>query len=642
MASIGSLVVDMSVNTGKFETDLGRAGKAAEKRSREIQRSFEELGKKVALAAVAAATAIGAMALKAIEAGDNLAKAASKSGIAIKAFSELAYAAQSSDIDLNSLSTALKKMQVSLSEAGTGSKEVILALKALGLTIKDLAGLSPDKQFELLADRINKLKDPADRTRAAVEFFGKAGADLLPLFESGAAGIRALRTEALALGKTLDEKGAKSIQDADAALKRMKAAGEGLAQTLTIKLAPAIEKIADSLRIAFGGGTEADTLKSLKGIRENILSGVGGDISRFPSAGNELKYLKDLDAQITELERKTRLRQAPVTHNRGATLTDTSAPGFAISEASIEAQKALAKQSKEIADFIASTQADIVDQAERDAQKVSDSILEQAAKQSEARDAMEEKDQEYLEFVKEFYRQLDDETKTSAEKQADAIKEFQTKIDILVANGLDPEVAKKRVEEFKKTFDEMSIYADQAARNMQDAFADFLFEPFDKGLKGMLKSFVDIIRRMVAEAAAAKIFTSKDKGGFGLGDLIGGFLGGKKGGSLGGSLVQGEHDWLGKVIGGIGGLFGLATGTNYVPKDNFPALLHKGEAVVPAAYNPAAGGVGMGGVTIHNNIDARGATADAISLLPEVLRRNNDSLEAKIIEGLRRGRYALG
>jgi hypothetical protein len=32
-----------------------------------------------------------------------------------------------------------------------------------------------------------------------------------------------------------------------------------------------------------------------------------------------------------------------------------------------------------------------------------------------------------------------------------------------------------------------------------------------------------------------------------------------------------------------------ATGTNYVPKDG-PAYLHQGEAVVPRAYNPAAGG----------------------------------------------------
>ena len=32
---------------------------------------------------------------------------------------------------------------------------------------------------------------------------------------------------------------------------------------------------------------------------------------------------------------------------------------------------------------------------------------------------------------------------------------------------------------------------------------------------------------------------------------------------------------------------GYAKGLDYVPYDNYPALLHKGEAVVPAKYNPA-------------------------------------------------------
>ena len=35
----------------------------------------------------------------------------------------------------------------------------------------------------------------------------------------------------------------------------------------------------------------------------------------------------------------------------------------------------------------------------------------------------------------------------------------------------------------------------------------------------------------------------------------------------------------------------LAVGTNYVPQDML-AYLHEGEAVVPKAYNPAAGGMG--------------------------------------------------
>ena len=37
------------------------------------------------------------------------------------------------------------------------------------------------------------------------------------------------------------------------------------------------------------------------------------------------------------------------------------------------------------------------------------------------------------------------------------------------------------------------------------------------------------------------------------------------------------------------GYYAYATGTNYVPNDGL-AYLHEGEAVIPKAYNPAAGG----------------------------------------------------
>jgi len=40
------------------------------------------------------------------------------------------------------------------------------------------------------------------------------------------------------------------------------------------------------------------------------------------------------------------------------------------------------------------------------------------------------------------------------------------------------------------------------------------------------------------------------------------------------------------------GIKGFATGLDYVPYDNYPAILHKGEAVVPAKYNPEIHGMG--------------------------------------------------
>lgn len=47
---------------------------------------------------------------------------------------------------------------------------------------------------------------------------------------------------------------------------------------------------------------------------------------------------------------------------------------------------------------------------------------------------------------------------------------------------------------------------------------------------------------------------------------------------------------LGNIVGAFSGAPKLATGTNYVPYDGMPAILHEGEAVVPKRYNPAAGG----------------------------------------------------
>jgi hypothetical protein len=100
-------------------------------------------------------------------------------------------------------------------------------------------------------------------------------------------------------------------------------------------------------------------------------------------------------------------------------------------------------------------------------------------------------------------------------------------------------IADQMSEIFKQPFEELSPYADEAARNMQTAFADFLFDPFEDGIKGMLRGFVDVLRRMVAEAAAAKIFGSKKSGGLGLGDLVTGAVGSLFGFAQGGSFNVG-------------------------------------------------------------------------------------------------------
>ncbi len=69
---------------------------------------------------------------------------------------------------------------------------------------------------------------------------------------------------------------------------------------------------------------------------------------------------------------------------------------------------------------------------------------------------------------------------------------------------------KERIQEVKDAAEGategLSVFAEQAARNSQDAFADFLFDPFNDGLDGLLNNFLRTMQRMAAEAASAKFF----------------------------------------------------------------------------------------------------------------------------------------
>lgn len=105
----------------------------------------------------------------------------------------------------------------------------------------------------------------------------------------------------------------------------------------------------------------------------------------------------------------------------------------------------------------------------------------------------------------------------------------------------------KQQDASEKSFLSMEEFGKQAARNVQDEFADFLFDPFSEGLDGMLLGFIKVVQRMAAEAAAAQ-----------LGAALFGSSGGGEGGGWLGSLIS----WGGAIAGsyfGGGGATGAAT-----------------------------------------------------------------------------------
>ena len=217
--------------------DLGAGFKRVGGIARDV---FGALGIAASIGAVTSAI-VGA-GKAAIAYGDDMQKAAAKTGIGAGQFAVLADAARQSDIDVSGLSKSLQKMQVAISQAGSGAAAPLQTFAALGIEFDKFRQLSPEDQFLKLADRINMLEDPADRVRAAVELFGKAGADLLPFFEQGAEGIRKATEAVKRLGGALTDDQIAKLSEADAAIKRMDTAWSNLARTLTAEVAPALAR----------------------------------------------------------------------------------------------------------------------------------------------------------------------------------------------------------------------------------------------------------------------------------------------------------------------------------------------------------------------------------------------------------------
>ena len=185
------------------ETKLVRGLKRAKAKLKAFGGAVRTMGLQTTAAASAMAAPLAASVKLFTEHGDGMAKMARRTGIGVEALSELQYAAGQSGVEVAELENGVRRMQRTIYDAGRGLSTATDALADLGLTVGDLADLSPERQFKLLADRISQVQDPTRRAALAMVLFGRSGTQLLPMLADGAAGIESLQAEARRLGLTM-------------------------------------------------------------------------------------------------------------------------------------------------------------------------------------------------------------------------------------------------------------------------------------------------------------------------------------------------------------------------------------------------------------------------------------------------------
>lgn len=192
---------------------------------------------------------IGGMIQQVADLGGRLDDLRMQLGVGSEALQELGYAAVQNGGNLEAVTSALGKYAKGLADvAKTGKGPTADALRALGISMRSLRDIPLDKQLEVIADRISKMPDGPRKAAIAMDLFGKSGRELIPLLNSGSAGIAELRDEARKLGVVMSDESVKGLADFGDDVDRLKLSWQGIKQTVVVALLPTLRDMVQRLR----------------------------------------------------------------------------------------------------------------------------------------------------------------------------------------------------------------------------------------------------------------------------------------------------------------------------------------------------------------------------------------------------------
>ena len=202
--------------------------------------SAAKIGLAFATAGAAAAAALTKMQMSNI---DSLAKTADKIGVTTEALGGLRHAAELTGVGSDTLDMAMQRLTRRVSEAANGTGEAKNALIELGINAANLEKLPLDVQMEVIADAMGDVKSQSDKVRLAMRLFDSEGVSLVNTLASGSTGLQQMAKEADTLGITVSRVDAAKIEMANDAVTKSKGVFTGLGNQLATAFSPIIQGI---------------------------------------------------------------------------------------------------------------------------------------------------------------------------------------------------------------------------------------------------------------------------------------------------------------------------------------------------------------------------------------------------------------
>lgn len=505
-ASAGTVTLNLDASSVKMIRELQKAQKSTKRTATRMRKDMGMAFKTIAKGAALMGAAMVAATKLSVDMADAIAKNARTVGLTAEEYQTFAFAAKRAGVEQSQFTSNMTAFVKRVGEAQTGMGPLVTGLKNLdAVLLKNIisAGTQAER-LKIVADAMQATESPTIRAAIANAAFSRAGIAMINMLDKGGAGLDAMAKEARDLGIVLsDELIAKSEIAAD----KM---GD-LQKVLQVRVAEVVLENADAIialttaminfiaaapgfimfvkaeiDALFGAIDNADFVRlsdKMEGLQEDLakmtdpsLTGKIGRLFAFGGAEEiaaireEIRTTQNL---LDEIEAQVRDRAAKPT---GAGQDTPFTPPPIIDPPDTQ------EKADQVATIIANLMNEVKTFGMTDSDKALINLIDEGATE----------DQILL------FKQVTNEMRLLKEAEEIANAELE---EIVVT-------AERMKDVVQESTSEMEQFGIQAARNLQTAFADFLFNPFEDGLKGMLTGFATMIQRMVAEAAAAAILKS--------------------------------------------------------------------------------------------------------------------------------------
>lgn len=567
----------------------------AESAMRSLGTSVEGIGKKIMSFGGIAAGLGGALSITAfagfikssIDAADRLDELSQITGTSVEALAGLDYAAKQNGASLETVARGGQKLSAILSDKPE-------LFKKLGISATD----STEAMIQL-ADIFATMPDGIDKSALAAKLFGdRLGGEMILFLNQGTAAMRAN----IAAGQEYNPVTAESARLAaefNDNLDKLRASAGQAGMAMTNDLLPQLTQISEAMALAareggllqavwvgLGGlGTAvftddmlertAQIEKRINSINAEIQSAEGMRGIATPISvplrierGNLEQELEDIRRRAENTAKQVKPPEKPADSGKGKSLL-----GALGGDGKSKKDKPFDPEG----DFwFAVDEAAMKNQQKRNEQYLKDlTKAEEETNQQLQRSALE---------AQAIIFDIDPIAKVSAEWE---------KLTALKEQGLltDEQIGKSYAKTFKDigkdgkdSFAELSRAIDGWGKKASEAFVDFAFT--GKG------SITDLVSHMAREFATMQAYNNVFQPLFSAGgDWFSGLFGGGSSASSGATAASWSSTSMPMLP-------SFAVGTDYVPRDMI-AQIHKGERIVPAAFNPANGGAAAPSVTVN-------------------------------------------